>query len=104
MKVDQAVKWRELVQLAPDVKTVQAIMRDYVGTITPIIGMLPQDCAEVLRGELDIQAAAVCLLQAELRVQGSSEARALLHEVAYTFASASVRITLLHVNPAALVS
>jgi hypothetical protein len=98
------LKWRELLQVAPDVKAVEAIMHDYVATIAPLVEAMPGECAQALQGELDIQAAAVSLLQAELRFQGSPEMGALLHEVTYTFASAAVRITLLHVNASAPVS
>jgi hypothetical protein len=96
--VDQFVKWRERLQLAPDVKTVEAVMRDYVGTIRPVLAALPGDCSGMLQGDFDIQTAAVSLLQEELRFRGSPELGALLHEITYTFASAAVRITLLHVN------
>jgi len=90
-------KWREALQLAPDANTVQGIVRDYVEAIRPIAGVLPEDCARVLlQADLNIQSAAVTLLQAELRAGGDEEQRELLHEIAHTFAAASVRITLLH--------
>jgi hypothetical protein len=90
-------KWREALQLAPDANTVQGIVRDYVEAIRPIVGVLPEDCGRVLlQSELNIQSAAVTLLQAELRATGDDEQRALLHEIAHTLAAAAVRITLLH--------
>ncbi len=100
-------KWREALQLAPDIHTVNGIVRDYVEAIRPILGMLPEECRRiVLQAEPNIQSAAVTLLQAELRFDGVEEVRALLHEIAHTFASAAVRMTLLHprpvVEPAAL--
>jgi hypothetical protein len=97
--MDRYTRWREALQQAPDVEAVNAIMRDYVDELGPVTGVFPGHCQAVIRGELDIQAAAVVLLQCELAFSGSKEARALLHEVAYTFASAAVRITLLHGRP-----
>ena len=96
-------KWREALQLAPNEKAVRGIVRSYVDEIRPLLGVLPPDCREMLAAQdIDIQAAAVGLLQAELRFTGTDEMREFLHELAYTFASASVRITLLHeVMPAA---
>jgi hypothetical protein len=98
--MDRFLQWREVLQLAPDIKTVEAIMRDYAEALGPVVGTLPEDCQRALRGEADVQATAVVLLQEELRFGGSEEARAVLHEIAYTFASAAVRITLLYSRPA----
>jgi len=90
-------KWREALQLAPDTNTVHGIVRDYVDAIRPIVAVLPEECGQVLlQGDLNIQSAAVTLLQAELRASGNDEQRALLHEIAHTFAAAAVRITMLH--------
>lgn len=90
-------KWREALQLAPDTDTVKCIVHDYVDTIRPIVDVLPQECGEVLlRDEVDIQVAAVTLLQAELCFEGPDEVRVLLHEIAHTLASAAGRITMLH--------
>ena len=89
-------KWREALQLAPNVKTLHALMRDYVAILRPELEKLPPDCRHLLEGEVDVQAAAVALLKEELRFQGPEETRELLHEVAHTFASAAIRITLLH--------
>jgi|SRR5688572_32085671 len=100
--MDSYIRWRELLMLAPDTKAVNGIMGDYVGTLTPVLVALPRECAACLREPLDVQAAAVALLQAELRFEGAAEVRALLHEIAFTFASAAVRITLVHQRPSAL--
>lgn len=94
------VNWREVLQLAPNVKAIEDIMREYVQAITPALAALPVECQKALVRETDVQALAVALLQAELRFSGDEDARALLHEVAYTFASAAVRVTLLHPRPA----
>jgi len=91
--------WREVLQLAPDVKTVNAVMHDYVRELSPLLDALPRPCRDALEGHFDVQAAAVSLLHEELRFKGSEELRVLLHEVAYTFASGAVRITLLHSKP-----
>ena len=94
------LQWREVLQLAPNVKAVKAIMRDYVDSLRPLVGTLPSECQKALLGEeLDVQAVAVMLLHEDLRYQGSEEMRGLLHEIAYTFASAAVRMTLLHAKP-----
>ena len=94
--MDGPLNWREVVQLAPHVKDVQAVLHDYVEAMAPSLDTLPEECRRVLQGEFDVQTAAVTLLQAELRFSGPPEVRALLHEVAYTFASAAVRMSLLH--------
>ena len=94
------VNWREMLQLAPNMQAVDALMRDYVQSISQLLGALPEGCQRALTGELDIQAAAVELLHAELHFDGSEQAREFLHDVAHTFAAAAVRITLLHRMPA----
>jgi hypothetical protein len=50
---------------------------------------------------MDVQSAAVTLLHEEVRFEGDEEARALLQEVAYAFAAASMRITVLYAASAA---
>ena len=97
-------QWREALQLAPDIRTVEIITRDYVKALLPVIALLPEECQRSLRAGLDVQSTAVLLLQHELRFSGTEEARALLHEVAHTFASAAVRITLLYAKPASAVA
>ena len=94
------LQWREVLQLAPNIKAVKAIMSDYVDSLKPIVGTLPKECQRAMLAEdLDVQATAVILLHEELRFQGTEEARGLLHEIAHTFASAAVRITLLYARP-----
>jgi hypothetical protein len=92
--MDRLRNCRELLQLAPDTKTVKAIMRDYIQSIAPLIGDLPPACKVAIEHEDDIQAVAVTLLHAELRFGEGDEGRAVLHEIAYTFASAAVRLTM----------
>jgi hypothetical protein len=88
-------KWRDAIHIAPDEKTVAALMHDYVaGFDADTIRVFPQDCQRALLGmDGDIQGTAVTLLRAELADRGSREADDLLHEVAHTLASASVRIS-----------
>ena len=92
-------RWRDNLQLAPSVKTVTSMMNDYLDAAAPVIAELPPDCQRALSPPIDVQAAAVTLLQAELRFKGSPEAKVILREVAHTFASAAVRITALHSKP-----
>ena len=94
-------RWRDTLQIAPSVKSVTAMMDDYLNAVGPVLGLLPPDCQRALTPPVDVQAAAVTLLQAELRFKGSPESASVLHEVARTFASAAVRITLLHSKPLA---
>jgi hypothetical protein len=42
---------------------------------------------------MDLQSAAVTLLRAELEFQGNPRAAQFLHEIAHTFATASVRVS-----------
>jgi hypothetical protein len=91
------VKWREALNLAPSAAALDGVMRDYVDTLAPLLAVLPEDCRRALAPPIDIQWAAVTLMQAELRCEGSADSRALLHEVAHTFAAAALRVTQLHV-------
>jgi len=91
--------WREAIQIAPNSKAVNGIMRDYLEAIRPILPTLPAECQRALsKPELDIQTVAVALLHSELLSRDSEETRDLLHEIAHTFAAASMRITMLHVQ------
>ena len=94
-------KWREALQSAPDVKSVQHVAQEYRDTIgRAVISALPDECQRMLsQPTLDIQGAAVILLRAELSFDGPEEQRTLLHEVAHTFAAASGRIVALHTKP-----
>jgi hypothetical protein len=90
------LRWREVLLIAPDAKTVNAIMRDYVDSLGPLTGALPAECQEALNGALDLRDAAVTLLQTEMSY---AEVGELLHEVAHTFAAAAVRLTMIHGRP-----
>ena len=94
-------KWRDALQIAPDVKSVAGVMQDYVQTLTPEdLEHIPGSCAAAMQtSPLDIPAIAVCLLQAELSWSGSAEAWRVLHDVAHTFALAATRLTLVQREP-----
>jgi hypothetical protein len=94
------LKWRESLYLAGSVSAVEAIMREYVDVVAAVAQSLPEDCKRAIAHPLDIQDAAVTLMQAELQCRGESDEHALLHEAAHTFAAAAVRITQLHGAPA----
>ena len=92
-------RWRDILQTAPDAATIHALAREYIVLVGPLMAALPADCRAALStSELNVQEAAVTLLQAEAGFKGSDEARELLHEVAHTFAAASVRLAVLHTH------
>lgn len=94
-------KWRDALQLAPDVKAVCGVMQEYVTTLTPRdLEHIPAPCRAAMRATpLEIPAIAVCLLQAELSWKGSPEAGGVLHDVAHIFALAATRLTLVQREP-----
>jgi hypothetical protein len=94
-------RWRDALQVAPNVTAVARIMNDYVDAIRPQLTVLPAHCQSALSAPVDVQSAAVTLLHAELDFRGPAETTSFLHEVAHTFASASVRVTMLHTKPSA---
>lgn len=89
-------KWRDALQLAPDVKAVCGVMQEYVTTLAPEdLENIPAACRAAMHASpLEIPAIAVCLLQAELSWKGRPEDWAVLHDVAHTFALAATRLTL----------
>lgn len=91
-------KWRDSIQVSPDVRSVAALMREYVTCIpAEDAEALPAACRRILEDpDLDIQGAALTLLQADLSFQGSAQTAALLHEISQTFAVASIRMSQLH--------
>ena len=93
-------KWRDALNIAPDEKAVKALMREYVEAIDPkLVELLPADCRQALDGRTDLQSAAVMVLHAELAFEGTEEVAQLLHEVAHTFAAASIRLSRLRTEP-----
>lgn len=91
-------KWRDSIQLSPDVKSVATLMREYVACIPPADAeALPIACRRILEDpDLDIQSAALTLLHADLSYQGNAQTASLLHEISQTFAVASIRMSQLH--------
>jgi hypothetical protein len=89
-------KWRDALQIAPDVKAVTGVMQDYVTTLQPDeLERIPEACRQALSEvPLDIPAIAVCLLQSELGWKGDPQAWGVIHDVAHTFALAATRLTL----------
>ena len=91
-------KWRQAIQLAPDANTISALIAEYLQCIAPSeMARLPAKCQAVLTASPpDIQDSALVLLQDELAYSGDAETAALLHEIAHTFAAASIRLGQIH--------
>src|ERR1043165_3509628 len=87
-------RFLDALQIAPDEKTVVAIVRDYLSQLNPrLVELLPAECQHALRGTMDLQSAAVTLFRAGLPSHGNPRAAQFLHEIAHTFATASVRVS-----------
>ena len=92
-------RWRERLLTTKDEKEVRMLLADYLLSVDPVVlRQMPQPCKEAL-GSDNVQECAVALLHAEMAYQGSEEMRQLLHEVAHTFAAASVRLSKFKVEP-----
>ena len=92
-------RWRDAIQSARDPAAVSKVMREYVDSLPPtVISVLPPDSRRAL-GDPDIQRAAVSILHCELAFKGDAEVADLLHEVAHTFAAASLRLARLSGDP-----
>jgi hypothetical protein len=86
-------RWRDLIQAAGNASAIQGVMKDYVSSLPDaVISTLPEECQRALN-ETDVQSAAVTLLHCELTYKGDPAIQELLHEIAHTFAVASMRIT-----------
>ena len=91
--------WREAIQGAPDEAAVAQVMSDYAAVIpAAVVAALPAECQQALV-EPDIQAAAITLLHSELTYAGEPAVAELLHEIAHTYAAASMRIARLVKEP-----
>ena len=91
---------RDAIQAASSTAAVDEVMMEYGRTIPEAVAAsLPPECQRALK-DPDIQSAAVGLLHCELGFKGDPEMAALLHEVAHTYAAASLRITRLTKEPA----
>jgi hypothetical protein len=85
-------KWRDALQVAASQRSVTRVMREYARSLPAHIrGTLSADCQYVLVEPIDVQVAAVTLLQAELAHTGTNPESELLHEIAHTFAAAALR-------------
>jgi hypothetical protein len=92
-------RWRAVIQGATDAEAVGRVVREYLETIpTSVIKALPPECQHAIT-DPDIQAAAVTILHCELAFHGDSDTRQILHEVAHTYAAASLRIARLSKEP-----
>jgi hypothetical protein len=86
-------KWRDAMQAAPDAESVTRIMGEYVTTIPETVrSLLPAEAQQALK-DPDLLAAAVTILHCELAFRGDPAVADMLHEVAHTYAAASLRIT-----------
>ena len=87
-------RWRDALNHARNETELIDVVRNYISALNAsVVETLPPDCQAALRDPSDIQAAAVTILQGELAFRGDGEMGALLHEIAHTFAAASVRLT-----------
>ena len=94
------LKWRDALNAAPDEKSVLAVIREYVAAIDPRhVELLPPECRSALDPRADLQGAAVTILHSELAYVGNEEVAQLLHEIAHTFAAASIRLSRLRTEP-----
>jgi len=86
--------WREAIQASQDAEAVSTLISEYVASIRRSdLDGLSERCRRLLtESDADIQAAAVTLLREELAFSGNPESGAVLHEIAHTFAAASVRL------------
>ena len=86
--------WREAIQSSQDPESVATLISEYVASIRRSdLDGLSERCRNVLTdADGDIQAAAVTLLREELSFRGNAQLGAVLHEIAHTFAAASVRL------------
>ena len=93
-------KWRDALNVAPDEKSLREVVREYVLAIDPgSLERMPPECRAALEPMADLHAAAVTLLHAELAFGSHDEVGQLLHEVAQTFAAASIRLSRLRTEP-----
>ena len=84
--------WRAQIQDASSEGAIARLIQDYRLTLSPVmVESLPKVCREAL-GNPNLSHAALTLLQAEMGFTGPPEVKALLHEIANTYAAASVRV------------
>lgn len=95
-------RWREALQGAHTPRAVEMLMRNYVESLPPgTVEILPPECQGAL-SDPDVSSAAVSLLHCEMTAKDlSPDVATVLHEIAHTFAAASVRLRSLHGSPVA---
>jgi hypothetical protein len=95
--------WRDSINGSPNEGAVVRVVQEYVSALAGLVAELPQECQQTLSGgkDMNVQAAAVVLLQVELAYRGTAENIQLLHEVVLTFAAASVRLSQLRTQATA---
>lgn len=87
------IRWRDAMQGAPNADVVADIIRDYVTTIPQeVLKLLPVECQRAIKSS-NVQEAAVTILHCELAYRGDPFVAEALHEIAHTYAAASLRIT-----------
>jgi hypothetical protein len=86
---------REIILTARDAQGVERALEDALARLAPEeIAALPRDCREaVLDRRADLHAAAVTLLQCDLKYRGDRDIGELVRQLAELFASASVRLS-----------
>ena len=93
-------RWRELLDAAHTAPAVEEVMRNYAATLAPVMEALPPECRRAIEFD-DLQTAAVVLLHCELGYNGSAELQQTLHEIAHTYAAASLRLAKIRAEPVA---
>ena len=85
-------RWRDAMQAAPTPERVVGVIREYVKSLPPeVLALLPEECQRAVT-ETDVQAAAITILHCELAFHGEAFVAEVLHEIAHTYAAASMRI------------
>lgn len=80
-------------QAAATPEVVTRVIREYVTTIPPeVLNLLPEECQRALK-DSDVQSSAITILHCELAYHGDPFVAEALHEIAHTYAAASMRIT-----------
>ena len=94
-------RWRQVLENAHTQADVERAIRDYAATLAPVLSALPAECKRAIEHE-NVQEAAVSLLHSELGYRGgSAETAQILHEIAHTYAAASLRLSRIKSEPLA---
>ena len=93
-------RWREALDAAHTQDAIDRVISEYALTLAPILQALPAVCREAVEQE-DLQSAAVTLLHCELAYRGEGDLAQALHEIAHTYAAASLRMSRIKAEPLA---